>query len=280
MTVIDIFLVILTNFIMGSSYAVGGAGMKCFAPIFLYSLRFLISGSVSTIFNKFPAKEDIKNILLLSFFTIITFTGLALGVKHLDSSTSSILIRLDVAWAIILSFFILKEKISLKTIFSVILSMIGLFIIKSGISFNNLKYFFIVIIASIADAMTTIMTKKIKNTSNKQIIAWNSLFTGIGLLIISLLLEKPLILKTIDFKAIFVVLYFALFSTYISYYIFYYLLRKYSPSKITPYNFSRIIVSLLAGYIMLGEDITLRKIIGAMLILAGMFLSQFKKKEK
>ena len=144
----DIFLVILMNFILGSSYAVGALGMGYFTPFFLYALRFFVSGFFSIYLIKFP-KKDIWLIFFSSIFTTFSFLGLSLGIKNIDSSTSSIIIRFDVIFTIILSFFFFKEKITLKTIISSILCLLGLFIIKGGISVTNYKYFLILIGVSI-----------------------------------------------------------------------------------------------------------------------------------
>ena len=274
MTKLDFSLMMIMNFILGSSYMVGKLGMGYFAPFFLYFLRFFISGTVAICFNKFP-KQDIKLIFLSAFFIAIRFLSLALGIKYIDSSTTSIILRLDVAFTIILSIFFLKEKITSNIIFSVILSLLGLYIIKGGISISNYKYFFIVIIGALASAMINIISKKIHNSTNKQITAWSSFFASIMLFIISLIIEKTFILKPINnYKPILMVLYFSIFSTYTSYHIMHFLLRKYPVSKIVPYDFSRIIISIILGVLILNESITFSKIIGTILIVSGIFISQ------
>lgn len=275
MSLIDFLLLILLNIIWGSAYAVAGYTMLFFAPFFLYSIRFLMTAGITLPFYKIP-KNLIHKIIILSIFQIITFLGVALGVKNLESSISAILIKLDIPFSMILATIFLKEKLTKQMIFGILICFFAVYFLSGNFSFNNFGYIIILIIASFSSGCANVYIKTIKNTSSQQIVCYNSLFTGLGLLLVSFLFENNFVLKTLDIKVIILVLYLGIFSTYIAYLIFYYLLNKYDISKIMPYNFLRPIISIIAGYLILSESITLYKVIGCGLMLLGIYIIEKK----
>lgn len=129
MSLIDFLLLIFLNIIWGSAYAVAGYTMLFFAPFFLYSIRFLMTAGITLPFYRIP-KNLIHKIIILSIFQIITFFGVALGVKNLESSISAILIKLDIPFSMILATIFLKEKLTRQMIFGILICFFcGLFFI-------------------------------------------------------------------------------------------------------------------------------------------------------
>ncbi|MDD2839603.1 MAG: DMT family transporter [Rickettsiales bacterium] len=277
MSKIDIFIALLINFIWGSSFAFAGYAMSFYTPVFLYSLRFLITGLATTPFNNFP-KAAIKKIFLISIFESIMLYGIALVIKNVDSSTSAILSRLDIIFTIILGFVFLNEKINIRIIFGVLLSFFGAYILSGGIQANNLKYIILLIFCCIFSAIANILTKTIKGVDNRGIVSWMSLFIGIELLVVSLLTEHTLIIKTLNLKAILLTLYLGIVPCYFAYLGLYRLLRKYDTTKVMPYNFIRPVLAIFAGFILLNETITIYKILSCTLIILGIVISQSGKK--
>lgn len=275
MSKLDIFIALLINLIWGSSFAIAGYAMSFYTPIFLYSLRFLITGIATTPFNSFP-KTAIKKIFLISIFESIMLYGIALTIKNVDSSTSAILSRLDIIFTISLGFIFLNEKINFKIIFGILLAFLGAYILSGGVQPSGLKYISLLIFCSIFSAIANILTKTIKGVDNRAIVSWMSLFIGIELLIVSLLTEHNFIIKTLNYKAILLTLYLGLVPCYFAYLGLYHLLRKYDTTKVMPYNFIRPVLAIFAGFTLLNETITIYKILSCILIILGIIISQRK----
>lgn len=275
MSKLDILIALLINLIWGSSFAIAGYAMSFYTPIFLYSLRFLITGIATTPFNSFP-KTAIKKIFLISIFESIMLYGIALTIKNVDSSTSAILSRLDIIFTISLGFIFLNEKINFKIIFGILLAFLGAYILSGGVQASSLKYISLLIFCSIFSAIANILTKTIKGIDNRAIVSWISLFIGIELLIVSLLTEHNFIIKTLNYKAILLTLYLGLVPCYFAYLGLYHLLRKYDTTKVMPYNFIRPVLAIFAGFILLNETITIYKILSCILIILGILISQRK----
>ena len=275
MSVKDLLLFLLINLIWGTAFAFTGISMLYFTPFFFLSIRFIFFSLISIPFTEFPKKNFLK-ILFLSLIQTFCFIFMSLGVKHINSSTTSVLINLDIIFTILLSHIFLDEELNINTVIGILFSFIGTIFVYKDINISNIIYFILVIISAFLSSIYNFYIKKIQNSSNQQITSWYSLLTGLELLIISLINEKAFILKSIDFKIISIFLYLTLFSTYISYYILNYLLKKYQASKIMPYKFLRTIISLFAGYFLLNESVTILKLIGTLIILLGVFISQIK----
>lgn len=276
----DFSLLLLLNIIWGSAFAVSGYAMKCFSPFMLYSMRFLVVGLLTIPFFKFP-KQDFKNILIISFATAFCFAGVALGVKNLDSSLSAMMTRLDIVFTILFSALIFKEKITVWNILGTLVCFLGVFVISGAVESFNLIYIFLLILASAGSGIGNVFSKKITTISSLHLVSWNSFFVGLWLLLLSLLTEKQFILSyDFGFMEIFSLVYLSIISSFLCYVMLFYLLKKYDSSKIMPFNFVRSIISLIAGYFILGEPITINKIVGCALIIVGVVVSQYKNEIK
>jgi O-acetylserine/cysteine efflux transporter len=271
----DIFILIFLNVVWGSAFAISGYGLKYFAPTFMYALRFFIAGVAVAPFCKFPG-ENIKKIFFLSMAQAFVFYGVGLAVKNLDSSISAIVSRLDILFTIILAMVIFKEKMTMKLVTSLAMCTIAIIIINGEIRFSNSKYLYLLIFSSFMSGVANIIAKGIKDEKNTTIVAWSSLLMGIELGAISFLTESRFILEKIDVRAVLVMSYLSIFSSYIAYMILFSLLRRYEASKIMPYNFSRPIIAIIAGYLILGEAISYDKVLGTALIIVGIFIAEHK----
>lgn len=276
---IDILGAVFVNFIIGTTFTVGGYSLLYFAPIFLYGIRLFSAGTLTISFNKLPIKY-LGKILTISFLQAINFGGMVLGIKNIDSSTSAIFTRLDIVFTILLGAVLFKEKLSFRVIIGVIICFSAVIYLSGGIQSDKMVYIFIMIISAISNALANIIIKTIHDLNSKTITSWSLFFAGIILISVAVFFEYPLTLKPIDYKIILAICYMGVFASYVTFIIFYHLLKKYDTHKVMPYNFLIPIVSIIFGNIFLSEPITLRKIIGVALVIFGIYVSQYKKPSK
>lgn len=275
----DILILTLLNVIWGTAFAASGYAMKFISPVFLFAIRFLFTGLITVPIYRIAwdkiSKKLVKNIFILATLQTITFYGVALSVKNLDSSTTAILTRLDIPFTIILASITFKEKIKIQTIIGVFICFHGIYILSGAIQFTNIKYIFLMIFASLTSGLANIIVKQLKDVDNRVVVAWNSVIMGIEMLIIAYFTENQFILlQPLNMKFVLCLAYLCLLSNYIAYIILYYLLKKYDTTKLMPYNFFRPIISIISGYIILQEPITYNKIIGTIMLLLGVFMTE------
>jgi O-acetylserine/cysteine efflux transporter len=273
----DFVIITLLNVVWGSAFAIASYGLKYFSTLFLYSMRFLVVGVITVPFFQLSDKKNMQKLAIMGLCQAFTFFGIALGVKHLDSSISAIVTRLDIIFTMAIGIVFFKEKFKIQLVIGTILCLLAVVMLNGEISFANSKYLYLLIFSSLTSGILNIMGKTIKNENNLAIVSWNSYFTGIFLFIASLATEKQFLLQTLDFKAILCFLYMSIFSSYISYLMLYYLLKNNPTTRIMPYAFIRPVVAIFAGLILLGEKITLNKVVAMIIITLGVLISQYDR---
>jgi drug/metabolite transporter (DMT)-like permease len=284
MTKLDIFIALIINLFLGSTFAFSKYVMDVFSPVFIYSMRFFLSGILFMPFILKKIKYDGKNfkwIFVVATLQAVSLIFLSIGLSKLESSISAILNRADAPLAIILGSLIYKEKIRWNTILGVFVCFVAIYILQGSIDISNIKYLFIGLCCPIFMASGDIFSKEITMESKIKTPLIN-LIIGVELLLFSLAFETILNVPIgeIGVKTYAIVLYLVIFPAHISYMGLYYLLGKHKASLVMPYNFVRPVFSILLGFIILGEAITIRKVIGVTLILSGVFISQYFKEEK
>jgi O-acetylserine/cysteine efflux transporter len=281
MTGIDIFLNCLINFIWGMAFTFSGYAMLFFTPILVYALRFFFGGVIGMITNrpKNISKSDWLWIILIGVFRFLEFIALAIGMVHLDSSTSSIIGRLVAPLTMLFSAIVFREKIHIRSVVGIAISLAAICIISNGIDISNIKYLLITLLYPLFYAFTNVLAKKATVDSRTKT-AVSSFITGVLMFIYVFMFNDVLILKQVDYKVVLSIIYLAVVCGYLNYVGMYYLLSKYDSSKVMPYAFLTPISSMVGGFLLLGEPITVQKIGGMALILAGIVVSQWSGKEK
>ena len=135
-------------------------------------------------------KKDIIPLFILGFFGIIVYhLGLNYGEQYLSAGSASLIIASVPIQILILSIFILKEKITFLKIFGIFLGLTGVLIIsifgKKEASFEIDYLFgaFAVIIAAFMAALYTIAGKKmLKRYNGLSLTLYAMVFGSIGLI--------------------------------------------------------------------------------------------------
>jgi O-acetylserine/cysteine efflux transporter len=273
---IDIFLNCFINFIWGMAFTFSGYAMLFFTPILVYALRFFFGGIIGIIINrpKKISKSDWLWITLIGIFRFLEFIALAIGMVYLDSSTSSIIGRLVAPLTMVFSAIVFREKIRVKSMVGIAISLTAIYIISNGIDISNIKYLLITLLYPIFYAFTNVLAKKATVDSGTKT-AVSSFISGVLMFIYVFIFNDVLILKHIDYKAVLSIIYLAVVCGYLNYVGMYYLLSKYDSSKVMPYAFLTPISSMIGGFLLLGEPITVQKIGGMALILLGIIITQW-----
>ncbi|MDR3290297.1 MAG: DMT family transporter [Rickettsiales bacterium] len=283
MTTIDIFLALVVNLLYGSTFTFGKYVMAVFTPVFVYCLRFLLAGLLVTPFNIKKIKYDKDEffwMFVTATFNAISFVFLAIGLSKLDSSVSAIINRVDIPFTIVLSALIYKEKIHWNTILGIVICFFSIYLISGDVKITEIKYIFINLVCPFFMSCANITSKKTKLESSVRTPIIN-LISGLELLLYCLFFEDMLKVPftEITMQSWFSLFYLTIFATHVCYVGLFYLLKKYNSSKIMPYNFVRPIFTIVLGLIVLGEVITTKKIIGTILIISGVLVSQLLTKK-
>ncbi len=261
-------------------------GLEELSPVNLTIMRLLVACIVFlilllTIPNKFSKihKKDILPIFLLGFTGIIIYhLGLNYGEQYISASAASLIIATIPIFVVVLAVIFLKEKITLKIVLGIILSLVGVVIIsiigKPDIPIE-IKYVsgaFAVLIGAMVGAGYTVAGKKmLSRYSALSLTVYAFLFGSLGLIpfISNSLFEEVVAMSVTGWS---VVIFLGIFSTVISYVLWYVALEIKSASKISVYLYFIPVLSTIISYILFQDKITWLFIFGGALVILGLYV--------
>ena len=125
----DILLSLCAPLLLGFGFAIAKPAMEQFPPFLLMGLRFTIAALVLIWWFPIP-KKLLKDIFVVSLIGgTITYGLVYTGLNSVDASSSILLVHTEVPFAVIIAYFLFKEKPSIKNILGMIVAFIGLFIL-------------------------------------------------------------------------------------------------------------------------------------------------------
>jgi O-acetylserine/cysteine efflux transporter len=272
---VDIVLNCLVNFIWGTAFTFSGYAMLFFTPILVYTMRFFFGGLIGLVLikEKNISRSNWLWISLMSLCKALEFGIMTIGMVYLDSSTTSIIGRLQVPFTIVLGAIFLREKICVKGVIGVVISLFAVYVLSKDIDMDNTKYLLLTLLSPLFTASVNIIAKKV-STDSKTKTSLSSFIAGVLMFLYTCLFSDKFVLREISYKVVLSMSYLAIVCGYFGYVAMYYLLAKYDSSKVMPYAFLTPIFSLIGGAVLLGEVVTIQKVVGMIMILSGIIISQ------
>jgi len=225
-------------------------------------------------------KEDFKWFFLLALAEpFIYFLGEAFGLSLVSSTLGAIIIATIPLFVPIAAYLLLKERISLINIIGLIVSFAGVItvVMASEGKFNgNIKGILLMFLAVFGAVVYTILAKKLVHSYNGIIItAWQSTLGAIMFLPLFLIFEvNRLELAAISRESFWAVLYLGIFGSGICFILFITGIRELGASKANVFANLVPVVTAILSFFLLKEAMPALKIIGILIVLAGLLLSQ------
>jgi len=280
----DIFIALLVPVVLGFGFVIAKPAMQYFPPYLLMGMRFTIPALILVWW--FPLPKG----LYLDLFKVsligsalqygLTYTGLNI----IDASSAILLVQLEVPFGIIIAFFLLKEIPTIKNIVGLFIAFIGVFILTGA---PNLEGKYIGILLTISGAFTwalgAVMAKPLsKKIGAFALMTWLCVFSGPMLLLVSLMFDgNPMqYILYANLNSWLTVIFLGFFMQPVGYAAWYYVLKKYPVNKVMPVLLVLPITGLLTSIFLLGEDPPKQVYLGGLVIITGVALILFTKKNK
>lgn len=281
MKAVDIFAAIAVAVIWGMGFVVAKAGMSHFSPILLMALRFLVTTLVLVWFFP-PPKSLFKSLFWIALVSAALQYSLTFsGVKGIDASTSALLIQLEVPFGLLMAWFFLGDKLTLKQVLGTTIAFAGAMLIVGEPKLSNdLRYVFMVIAGAFTWAIGQVMIKKLGNLGGFKLITGVAVLATPQLFIASFLLESDQItqIQTAPIEAWAAVAYLGLIMTALAYALWYRLLGLYNVNQVMPFLLLLPVTSVIGGILFLDEVLTLKIALGGGLALLGVALITVQRK--
>jgi len=272
LSVKDFGLALSVPVIWGMGFTFAKAGLNEFPPIFLMSLRFILSAIILCWFYP-PPVGQFKVIFLLALVSATIQYGLTFtGLKGLDASTAVFLVQLEVPFGALLASFFFKDNLGWIRAFGMLVAFFGVALIAGAPSLRNQLFsVFLVISGALIWSLGQVMIKKMTSITGFQLIAWLALFAGPQMFIASLLIENGH-LESIRNATIIgwgTVIYLGIIMTAVGYGIWYHILKKYDVNQVMPFLLLLPVSSIIGAVLFLGERPNLNTILGGTIIIIG-----------
>ncbi|MBU7114701.1 DMT family transporter [Staphylococcus aureus] len=267
----------------GSAFPMIKIALNDFSAESLSAFRLILATIILlpfVIIKKLPTPElrDIPVIFILGFCGFVIYhTALNFGETLISAGISGILVSTTPIFSSALAYIFLKEHFSKWNWLSSLVAFIGISIIsisKDDYTTINVLGVFIILLASFSESLYFTFQKKY--IEKYGFIAF-TLYTIMASLPFMLIFIPEIIndIHGATFTSIVSVLYLAIFPTIIPYVLLAYIVKSVGVSDATMSLYLTPIVSLLLSYLLLDELPTTLAIIGGIITLLGVSLSNF-----
>ncbi|HDF4362031.1 TPA: DMT family transporter [Staphylococcus aureus] len=274
---------LFTIILWGSAFPVIKIALNDFSAESLSAFRLILATIILlpfVIIKKLPTPElrDIPVIFILGFCGFVIYhTALNFGETLISAGISGILVSTTPIFSSALAYIFLKEHFSKWNWLSSLVAFIGISIIsisKDDYTTINVLGVFIILLASFSESLYFTFQKK-----------YIEKYGFIAFTLYTIMASSPFMLIFIPeiindihgatFTSIVSVLYLAIFPTIIPYVLLAYIVKSVGVSDATMSLYLTPIVSLLLSYLLLDELPTTLAIIGGIITLLGVSLSNF-----
>ena len=280
----DILIAISVPILLGFGFVVAKPAMLDFPPYLLMGMRFTIPALILVWWFPFP-KGLFLDLFKVSFIGSTLQYGLTYnGLNIIDASSAVLLVQLEVPFGILIAFFLLREIPSIKNIVGLVIAFFGVFILTGAPNLEG-KYFGVLLVLSGAFtwSLGAVMAKPLsKKIGAFALMTWLCVFSGPMLILISAIFNGNPIqyILSANFYSWLTLIYLGFFMQPVAYGAWYYVLRKYPVNKVMPVLLLLPMTGLITSIFLLGEDPPKQVFLGGTIIVFGVGMILFGKKNK
>ncbi len=285
-----IIAVLTVAIVWGTTFLGIKIGVETIPPWFVAGIRQFLAALILMAFLLF--RKELKWIGRKNFIVQITLSSLMLimanglttvAEAHVSSSLASLVSSMSPIMVLIGSLMFGLEKFSYRSLAGILLGFSGVvFIFWNGISDlanpNYLSGIFFLFLAICGWAGGTIYTKKIQYRNENLFLNlfYQFAFAGIVQLVFAFIFSENSDFSTWSARSILATLYLALFGSVASYFAFNFALKRLLPTQVSMLSYVNTVIAIFLGWLVLNEEITLKFILAAVLIISGIFMMNYK----
>jgi drug/metabolite transporter (DMT)-like permease len=290
--------------IVGLSFLFTKVALEATSPIETLGYRFLIGWIALTIFMKFTgqssklslkgrSKKQVGSLLVLAlFYPTLFFSFQALGLTSSSSAEGGIIIAFSPAVTALLAAIFIKEKVNVVQSLFIFLSIFGVVFVfvMNGVavqlSANHLVGIILLILSTISLSAYAVLTRFLSDSFTPIQLTYIMVTFGFVFFNLSAISVKIMegriadyVTNLTDLDFILSVLFLGIFATMLTAYLSNYILSKITASKMSVFSNLSTVISILAGALILNEEIRFHHILGSVLIIIGVLGTNFYKQK-
>jgi len=279
-------LLVLVILIWGNSFVAIKHAVQFLTPMELTILRFipvaLIFGILLLTTRRLDlwqmVRRDWLGLVLLGLSGVVAYNlALNTGESRVPAGTASLIISLNPTFTFLLSVVFLKERPTIKKAMGLAIAFLGLYVIvryasNQQIDFSYLRYVFVTMLAPLCWAIYTILGKPLVARYPPLLVVGGAMIAAtIPLLFFvrsSLIAKLPTLPPSVWLSIAFL----SLACTVFGFVIWFRALQKMEASRAASFVYLEPLFGVSFSKLLLDEPITLALLIGAALLLGGVYL--------
>ncbi len=282
------FSLVLTMLFWGLTFVFYKFAFESFRPVTVIFLRLIISVPFILLSGKILRKhgkierKDLRYVILLSAFEpFLYFMGESYGLTYVSSTMAAVIVATIPLIVPVASYFAYGERLSLLNMIGLLVSFLGVLAVvfsEGAIPSGTLKGVMLMFMAVFSTVGYALLVKKLTGKYNGFTITAYQNFFGIFMFLpFFLALDLGTFTSTVPtMKAVFSLLYLAIFGSSVTFILFTQGVRELGASKANIFTNLIPVFAAVASFFLLGEEMPSLKIIGIVLVLTGLIMSQVK----
>lgn len=286
---------ISSSIIFGFSFLFTKNAIESLSTFELLFLRFtaaFVSMSILVLFKiikvDFKGKDKKILIMIALWQPIIYFIMETLGLQRIASSQAGVMMALIPVIVALLGIFMLGEVPKIVQVVYILISVCGVVLTVIGSGEASQKNYFgvlFILLAVICAALFNIFSRRASVYFTPYEITYAMMFIGMivfGCIFIFIGIKNGNlnILPKLSLKVVVSVVYLGLFSSVLAYLLVNYNLSRLPASQSAVFANLTTVVSIIAGVAFKNEEFGIYKIIGSVLIILGVWGTNYYNKEK
>lgn len=259
---------------------------KTFNPITIIFLRLLIAIILLTSYllikKKFVKirKEDRKLFLMMALFEpFFYFLGESFGLTYVSATVGSVLISTIPVVATVGAWIIFKERLKVINYAGILVSFFGIIIFvlnnDGALTLNTKGLFLLMLAVFSASGYNLTLSRLVGNYGPVFIVYAQSVMGAILFLPVFLVLDlKDFINMSFTLNSFVPVVELSVFASCGAFILFAYSVRNIGITKANVFTYFIPIFTALFSFFMLGDKLTLQNIIGMIIVVSGLIMSQ------
>lgn len=244
-------------------------------PFFMTAFRFLVGGLVLMFFvdKQIETKDLLPLTLIGALNGILSMTSLQLSVAHSNASTAATLVASNPIFVSLFALLILKEKHTIRRYIGIALGFVGLIVFSLGMISGDswLGIFYGVVAAVTFGLYTVLMGKYMKKYTPVSVTAYSTLISSL-IYIAILALSGHFYVPSIGISEWGILIYLGVVVTGLAYLTYFKAIELIGTAQSSRVFFLKPIVATLFAVILLGEPLSVAKIVGMLIVLFSLFL--------
>ena len=268
---LDLLAALTVVTLWGLNFVAAKIALAALPPFLVTSIRFIAVGLLlAPVFR--PRRDQLPALAAVAMVLGIGHFGLLfLALKNLDAGSAAVTIQLGVPFSVLLAWVVFRDRPGGRRLAGIALAFSGVAVLAGDPGRPNLGPLLVVVLSISLWAVANILVKRLGAISPLVLNGWVSLLAAPVMVALSLTFEhgQAASMAAAGWRPWAGVAFTILFSSIVAYSLWYRLLGRHAVSRVVPFTLLGPVVGFLGGVLVLGEAVTVYKVVGGLLTVAG-----------